>query len=140
MLVDNRALIRKLAELGPNKPVYFIYGKDEYVLTAIKPENLDDRISENEKGIVIDIRETEALEEVVLDREGTEIPSVAEEATDTNEEQEEAVEEETPISEDSTEEAVDTEGEEEEETESEKEVETERKRGRRKKEAESEEA
>lgn len=117
MLVDNRALIRKLAELDPNKPVYFMYGKDEYVLTAIKPENLDDKVSENEKGIVIDIRETEALEEVVLDREDTEIPPVVEEATDTNEEQEEAVEEETPISEDSTEEAVDTESEEEEEIE-----------------------
>lgn len=128
MLVDNRALIRKLAELDPNKPVYFMYGKDEYVLTAIKPENLDDKVSENEKGIVIDIRETEALEEVVLDRGETEIPPVAEEATDTNEEQEEAVEE-TPISEDSTEEAVDTESEEEEEIEvsEEKSEETEKK-------------
>lgn len=120
MLVDNRALIRKLAELDPNKPVYFLCGKDEYVLTAIKPENLDDKVSENEKGIVIDIRETEALEEVVLDREETETPSTTEEtevSIDITEEQEEAVEEETPISEDSTEEAVDTESEKEEESE-----------------------
>lgn len=117
MLVDNRALIRKLAELDPNKPVYFMYGKDEYVLTAIKPENLDDKVSENEKGIVIDIRETEALEEVVLGREETEIPSTTEEtevSTDITEEQEKDVEEETPISEDSTEEIVDTDGEEKE--------------------------
>ena len=131
MLVDNRALIRKLAELDPNKPVYFMYGKDEYVLTAIKPENLDDKISENEKGIIIDIREIEALEEVVLGREETEIPSTTEEtevSTDITEEQEKDVKEETPILEDSTEETVDTEGEEKEvEVSEEKSEETEKK-------------
>ena len=74
MIADNRALIRKLAELDPNKPVYFMYGKEEYVLTAINTEDLDGKVTESEKSILIDIRAVEALEDVILEREGMDEP------------------------------------------------------------------
>lgn len=74
MIADNRALIRKLAELDPNKPVYFMYGKEEYVLTAINAEDLDGKVTESGKNILIDIRAVEALEDVILKREGMDEP------------------------------------------------------------------
>ena len=132
MIADNRALIRKLAELDPNKPVYFMYGKEEYVLTAINAEDLDGKVTESEKSILIDIRAVEALEDVILEREGMdepykkpetepEIPNplkeeVVEEATEeaSTEEPVEAEETaETPVEEETTEEVA----EEAEETE-----------------------
>lgn len=74
MIADNRALIRKLAELDPNKPVYFMYGKEEYVLTAINTEDLDGKVTESGRNILIDIRAVEALEDVILKREGMDEP------------------------------------------------------------------
>lgn len=105
MTADNRALIRKLAELDPNKPVYFMYGKEEYVLTAINTEDLDGKVTESDKSILIDIRAVEVLEDVILEREGMDEPykkpeaePVAEKETPTPVEEEtasEAVEEAT---------------------------------------------
>lgn len=89
MIADNRALIRKLAELDPNKPVYFMYGKEEYVLTAINTEDLDGKVTESDKSILIDIRAVEVLEDVILEREGMDEPYKKPEA-------ESVVEEETP--------------------------------------------
>ena len=125
MIADNRALIRKLAELDPNKPIYFMYGKEEYVLTAINTEDLDGKVTESEKSILIDIRAVEALGDVILEREGMDEPykepeaeSVAEETPASVEEEtvSEAVEEtteEAPVEEETTEEIA----EEAEETE-----------------------
>lgn len=139
MIADNRALIRKLAELDPNKPVYFMYGKEEYVLTAINAEDLDGKVTESEKSILIDIRAVEALEDVILEREGMDEPYKKPEAEPVAEKEipnpvkEEAVEEateeasteesveaeetaETPVEEETTEEVAE-EAEETEETE-----------------------
>ena len=113
MIADNRALIRKLAELDPNKPVYFMYGKEEYVLTAINTEDLDGKVTESEKSILIDIRAVEALEDVILEREGMDEPYKKPEAEPVAEKEipnplkEEAVEEATEEA--STEEPVEAE-------------------------------
>lgn len=99
MIADNRALIRKLAELDPNKPVYFMYGKEEYVLTAINTEDLDGKVTESDKSILIDIRAVEALEDVILEREGMDEPYKEPEAESVAEEEAPAPVEEETVSE-----------------------------------------